>query len=390
MITVNGIIKYLFVLGAAVVPFTLLRFSFFGLGELFFVTIAFFTIYKFCIKDFLNNFPFTSFWIFFIGVSSIGILVNLIVLNNSTSTPQQISFDLASYLFILLFCFLYELNIFQERLNPKEILEKFMIISGFIYTGLFLLSFITNNIFGLPLKYHSNFAPLVENVHQSSMVLLTFPTIFLILAIENNGKKRALFSIFILTTFLMTLTLTSTKALLSVFLSISLIPIVFLFKKTNLLALSTYIYFIFICFLIFIYTFDIVGLVYEGFESADKTGSRNSIYSISLGLISESPIIGRGPGAHIERYYGLFWDSHQTYLTILIQGGIISFLAFMALIWKIFKKTRENFIYLLPFLPILIYSAGGDILRRLPVWVIVIFLFYFLDHVSKNKEPNIH
>ena len=53
--------------------------------------------------------------------------------------------------------------------------------------------------------------------------------------------------------------------------------------------------------------------------------------------------------------------------------------------WKdIFKES----IFLASMVPLLIYALGGDILRRLPVWILIILLMYAIKYVRSNDASD--
>jgi O-antigen ligase len=131
---------------------------------------------------------------------------------------------------------------------------------------------------------------------------------------------------------------------------------------------------------------DSVALVTEFFQEADTHGARETLYGSSFGVIEASPIVGHGPGAHVL-YLGKYWDVHQTQLAILLQAGLLGLIAFLALFWAIAKRVATNPPLLAAFSTILVYSAGGDILRRLPIWILLILIYYwpFSERNSRTR-----
>ena len=154
---------------------------------------------------------------------------------------------------------------------------------------------------------------------------------------------------------------------------------------------SLIIYSLIILIVFIIYYFDLLRIFSDFFADADGVdGARAHLYGGALNLISESPVFGRGPGGHIWKGE-LYWDVHQTFLTAFIQAGIIGFLSLIILIFKFAKDIYSESIFLASMAPLAIYALGGDILRRLPVWILLILIMYAVRHIRResfNKIDN--
>ena len=95
--------------------------------------------------------------------------------------------------------------------------------------------------------------------------------------------------------------------------------------------------------------------------------------------------MGFGPGPHL--YYDAdFWDAHQTILSLLLQSGIVGGCLFLFSSAYYIKTIRQNYLILSATIPILVYMLGGDILRRLPIWLLLIFFYYLVKQDLFKKE----
>ena len=120
------------------------------------------------------------------------------------------------------------------------------------------------------------------------------------------------------------------------------------------------------------------------FNEEDLSGARNALYSSSFTKILDSPIVGYGPGPHAEFIAGSYHDAHQTFLTLGLQGGLFSIILYLGLIYKGIKVYAKNPYIIGSFMGIFLYALGGDIIRRLPMWIFLILFYYFIK--NKNEE----
>jgi O-antigen ligase len=131
---------------------------------------------------------------------------------------------------------------------------------------------------------------------------------------------------------------------------------------------------------------DGISLFHAFFDEADPHGAREHLYGSSLNVIAASPLFGHGPGPHVL-HSGSYWDVHQTHLSILLQAGIVGLVIYFVFLTKILVRIWTSPPFIAAFAAIFVYSAGGDILRRLPVWILLLLIFHSLDSdlVRKRK-----
>jgi O-antigen ligase len=131
---------------------------------------------------------------------------------------------------------------------------------------------------------------------------------------------------------------------------------------------------------------DWLSLAQMLFDSEDLQGGRHFLYSEGFRMISSSPLFGRGPGAHVLDL-GVYRDAHETLLTILLQAGVVGGVAFLLLLWRIGRRVMWDPALLGAFSTLLVYAAGGDIMRRTPAWIILFVIAHYplsTDGISKT------
>jgi O-antigen ligase len=131
----------------------------------------------------------------------------------------------------------------------------------------------------------------------------------------------------------------------------------------------------------------IYDILWGIFSAEDLAEGRSNLYKNAIEVGFTSPIIGLGPGAHIFQE-GQYWDSHQTFLTVLIQSGLIGLALLISLFYKMSKNILKVPSLLAGFIPILIYAMGGDVMRRLPIWLLLLLIHYYIISQVNDKIEN--
>lgn len=382
--------EFLIVVGLTILPFTELRISFFGFGEIIFLFLFFRSFSK---KNQLglqtnNKKIITRFWAVILFFFILGFLYNLFFLNFN-GTIEGFIFDFASYLFILLIVYTLEKYINSNSVDLYKIFKNFFILSSTILSILYLISFTSSSLFGFTLKVFNIFHPLVKNVHHIGMFLS--PLFFIGIYVFENSKgflKKTIILIFIVLIYLMATSTNAFKAIAGIKIGIL---VYFFFIVVNAIGKNNKR--IFLIFLIGILSFIFVlnvEVIYDYFSKIfieEDTGSaRGNLYTYALNKILDSPILGYGPGQHIK-LGGTYYDVHQTILTVLLQGGFFAVIFYIMLLFQILKKSVQHPSLFSCFVAISIYLLGGDIIRRLPVWIFLVFIFY-ISIYQKNMRSN--
>ena len=375
----------LLVFATVISPFTLLRFGIMGLGEVTFILLFLNEIKYFKFKKVKNYFVFSAFWISFLFVSFLGFLYNVIFLEHKTGTIGGMFFDFSSYIMLLITCIVIENRAQKGQINFFLVLKNLFIYSAIVFTILFVLSKFTSSIAGLQLRYYTFFSPLSNNLHQTSMFMVPLPFLGLYFFENEKNNILKLLYLFFIGAFLMMITETgSFKAVAGIVLASFFYLSLKIVYKTKGKIRTTLIGAILISlFFLTLFNYEVFyELLSNLFAEEDLNGGRANIYSSAFEVGMSSPIIGLGPGGHVWDN-GKFWDAHQTLLSVFIQSGIIGIFLILKLIFNVIKKTLKMPSIFAALIPILIYALGGDILRRMPIWIFLVLFYYYSITSSK-------
>ena len=384
--------------GILFTPFTSLRLAFIGFGEILIIISLFFALItnNFRIRLDKRILVFYRFWSLFLGITFIGLFSNYFFARIPSGTLTTMVFDSFAYLFILIT--IMAIGHYSSVRSDFSItfFRKLFIYWSFIFVFLYFLSFFTPSIFGLPLKYFDYFSPLVDNTHQAAMI--TCSMCFVMLYMGVKAPNLSLKLLFFLTSMLFALMAFSAGSLKSILAVIAGFMICILHiigyrthgQKRLIINLISFLIALSLLFIFIFFYFDQISLLaVQFFSENDGSGARESLYQVGFTNALNSPIVGHGPGAHIP-YANQFYDSHNSTLTVFLQGGIIGVIIFAWLNINIFSKLSVHFALFGAFAAIGIYILGGDILRRLPIWIILLGLYFFslnnLLSVRKNSS----
>jgi O-antigen ligase len=256
-----------------------------------------------------------------------------------------------------------------------------------VFSILYAVSFYKDSIFGFPLKYDIQFVPLAENLHQISMYLVPLPFIGIFLYTKTKGVLKKSTIIFLVALDIeMALSTGSSKVIISfVVASLFFFNMILLDKLSRKTIISIFVIELVLLFLLFIlFETQIEHYIIIFFTKNDLSGARLSIYQNAFSVISNSFIIGHGPGPHVY-HTEKFYDAHQTILTVLLQTGFFGLILYLLMLYKLIKSVFNNPYIFGALVTLIIYSLGGDILRRLPVWILFILLYYYTLEPRNNK-----
>lgn len=375
-------LQNLLIFGLIFLPFTSLRFGVVGIGEiLILLSLLLLLIFN---KGKIQPLPkmlfILRFWIIFIILVFLGLSYNLIFLNYMTGDIIFALFDLSSYLYVFILLLLLSDKKFYTGISPYIFFRKIFYSWGIVFSLLFILSQFSASIFGFSLRYYSSYAPLVANVHQSAMITSVMPFIMAFFAVTERSFLFRVFGLILSFTFIaMVLDTSATKAWLAMLVGAVFLVFFALFHRkkgrlrfylNGLTYLSILISFLFV---FSIYFAEISLFAKLFFIENDGGNARSDIYSSGLLHALESPIFGYGPGPQIE-FNGKFYDAHNTILTVSLHGGFLALISFIIFYRKLFIVTTSSYFLISAVGALSIYALGGDVLRRLPVWVILIGL----------------
>lgn len=379
------------VIAMVITPFTALRPTLIGFGELFFI---FAFIYE--IIHSLRNikfFLFSKFWFIYILLTLFGVTYNTLFLDLKNVDMKNIIFDFSSYLVVFMTCFLFEILIYYKKLNIYQFLKNVFLSFSIILSILYFISFFKPSLFGHNLIYANiYFVPLTNNLHQISMFLS--PLIFvgvLQLRTEKNKILKIIIILFIIIDVIMDFHTGSDKAVLGVSAGIVILIFFSIFNYFNG-KLKILILLFGLLFLLptLIYNYNSINkTVVEYFHKNDLNDGRYLLYTKALDLIVASPIFGYGPGTRIPNIDDKLYDAHQTFLAVSLQTGILGIIIIFFIYFKIIIRLINSPILFAAFMPILIYSIGGDILRKLSIWIFLILFYYYNKADEKQYVINL-
>jgi O-antigen ligase len=383
-------VRSMLAMAVIISPFTLLRFTFFGVAEILILVAFLQQVFKPIRKSEFKKFWLTRYWLAYLVVSILGMLCNAVVLDRQTSTWPQIVFDLSAYVFVLITCFTLERLATHTAFNIDAFIKQIFFGSGMVFSVLFVASFFTPSLFGLPIKYYDYFVPWAENLHQVSMYLVPLPFLGLIVFARCRGLvQRALILVLIPLFAIMAISTGSAKAELSVLVG------TFIFVYSYLLKRLGRKYFVLVnlacaCFALLVASsVDLIQVGRLAFQEEDVGGARDFLYVHGLDLAMQSPFVGRGPGPHVY-FDGGYIDAHETFLTAALQGGALGLAALLILVAAILRRRMYDPALLSAFSTLLLYAAGGDILRRLSAWICMFVIVHYgrqLVPIGSTRKP---
>ena len=321
------IVRWFLLFGITISPFTELRFGILGVGELCLLTaiLSFFLIGRFTLRIENTRFITTGFWIPFIGISLIGSSYHLIYLNGVQGTLETAALDLLSYTFItLLLMMLGDIRVYGKQ-GPLEFFFNVYVYLVSILITLYITSLFTPSLFGFQLKYYDYFAPLVDNLHQISMITCVLP--FVGLAFWKSRVTIAS-KAFIIGSFpllcLMAFESGSSKAMIGVILGISVALCLMLLTSVfgRVTKVATILLFLsIVTYIIFSPQLQLLFSLF--FNDIDGEGARFFLYTEGFRLILESPLVGYGAGPHILglEELGKFSDNRYNLFLNYIQAN---------------------------------------------------------------------
>lgn len=386
----NNFVYSMFVFLMVFSPYTELRFfSILGIPEFSLLLLIIYTLVKKSGTAIIffgsENYVFTKFWIIFLTLSMFGLAVNQVLFIPPSGTFRSLLFDSATYVFLAAGLFSLELLTQKNQYDYSKVLYSVFLYTSLLLSGLFVVSRMTSSIFGMNILHYDQFRPFATNIHHISMVVGPLPFIGLFLFKKIPSKKivKRLFIVtLIISNVIIGLNTGSFKVYLG-FITGVIVLVYFLVLNTIKEPRPRFLLIILLTVLILIFVAlnldNIIKLFISTFREEDIGSGREILYSSSIEKVINSPIFGYGPGAHAVYNVGSFSDAHQTFLTLLLQAGAIAFIVYLLLWIKILFRLRFNAYLIAASMPIFIYALGGDIVRRLPMWIYLFLLYHYKD-----------
>ncbi len=380
----NGYKINIIVFAQIIAGFTELRFGFFGFSEIVILLTFFYLVFIEKTSINIKKMVFTRFWFLTILFNCIGMSINtMFQIDYSSIDLGSAWFDLLSYFYILILCFTVETILIKLSYN-----EIWSLIKKIFYTAisivfiLFIISRFKQTIFGFSLFYGGiRFSPLADNPHQINILTSTLPFLgFKILKENKSIKSKMIAAIFIAAGF--TICLSTLSDTMKVVYLVCFYLMLTIFQKGNFrkkpkFFLLIFVTIIFLLIIILFYDY-FLNLLIKFFEEGDSGGVRFLLWRNSLKAGMYSPLFGLGPGAHTG-FYGPFEsvESHQIFLTMYTQSGLMGVILLISLIIKIIKGSfKDKYIFIVT-IGLLISTLTGTMLRRVILWMYLMIYYHF-------------
>ncbi len=376
-------------------PYTALRVFQIGISESMILILFGLTLFNKRIRLVLNlgeSFVFTRFWLYYFFFSFLGFAYNHFLMTFPSGTLSSTIFDFAAYIFVFICCISLE-SLFGKdpiKLDFEGLFKSVFVFSSTVLLFLFIISSrIHGSIFGFSLNYFGAFRPFATNIHHVSMFVAPLPFLGLKSLFDSkHWYLRVILFGLVISDILIGMNTRSTKFTLSIILGL------FTFLVSGVLK-SRYLWHVRrILILLLVIFFLLLGLLFwdtiyyqasNFFVEEDLSSARYVIYTGSLEKSLNSPIVGYGPGAHALGIGGSFVDAHQTFLTALLQAGILGVIIYGVLMIRILIKCTNDPFILGAYFSILLYSLGGDIMRRLPMWLFLVLFYYYCLQKDESR-----
>lgn len=378
-----NLIEILLIIAISFSPYTSLRFSFFGITEVI-IMIIWIIIYKDGILVGRSNkyFIFTRALLGIASFSIVGWFFNIFIFKYNSGTVSSALFNLLSIIFVTITLYALEITYIREIIDYAIVLKYSFWSLSLSLNVLYILSLFTNNIGSLTLKEYYMFCPLADNIHQVAMISVQLPFIGgYFAANEKKFVKKIFMYCLSVGDIIVSWMTNSTKAKMGIIVGFLILLFYFLILNTKYTKQSKKNAFV-IYIIIFIGTFlvlmpKILNFFEVFFAENDGQGARKNLYKSAFQIIKKSPIFGLGPSCHVI-YDGRYFDAHETFLTVALISGCIGVGFLIVLYFKVFIQIKQSGWLLAACATIFIYALGGDVLRRLPVWVLMELMFLML------------
>lgn len=243
--------------------------------------------------------------------------------------------------------------------------------------------FISKTFFGYSLWYGNRLSILANNPHQ--FVFFLGPSmisgLFLLkINVFNNRLSKLIVVLFIIGYFYMGI-LTKSSTLYATF--FLLLIYVILFKNKSDVSMNRKNQYLLLMKITLIIIFLVIFRkeVYVGiikFMESDENGlGRLNLWKLGIQTALRHPFFGLGPGAHLFNNSNVsFMEAHNTYIDVVLRGGIISLYQYMLMISKSIKSIKNNVYGKSMIIFFLIYGISGYSIRRITLWFFIMAITY--------------
>lgn len=279
---------------------------------------------------------------------------------------------------------------FKEFINQLWIINATLVCINFIMTALFPggIQFAT--------LYTNAENPLYFLGIDNGLINQLIPFVFLatIRKIVNTGERISKRNIEIIASYAVSLaTLLIVKSATGIFVMLIFIILstyyTFFMRNRIPYKLSIGIYIIFFILIVLTQSSNLFVAFISGMlgRSATFTG-RSSLWRIALDKIAKRPLIGYGYTAGNIKIWGGMYSSHNMFLEIILQGGLISMLLFLLMTWTGIKRNSKATMQLSNtiFMAVFCFMLKGLMEVSIPVfYYILITMAYYGPSYNGNN-----
>lgn len=144
----------------------------------------------------------------------------------------------------------------------------------------------------------------------------------------------------------------------------------------------------------------IINNTFREYTGGNFFSGRNRIWEVAFNYIEEAPILGHGIDNGLLRLAGIELSTHNTYIHILLQGGLIGlviFSMFMYSIWKSYFHYLDNdivivaaayLIGILIFINFEVTLIGNSVVTAIFLWLVLGVGLIECNNIKINKKED--
>lgn len=309
-----------------------------------------------------------------------GIAWNLLTVNNY----MQMAHDLFAFVFVgfLILKVFKKVKIYENLLGILYSFFVFQTIANIIYFGMYAV--------GMGMYYGERFAGFSSDPNQLGEVLFLVPWMALYFfkkikeqSPQNVRSCRVICAICVISSIIIgiltesdTFIISSVVALV-IYLLMETVKIITTGKGNKLLIVIDIIIIVF-----FIIKFSDIGMFMDNYyaetaQDANQLDTRKMVWLHGFQAFLHSPIVGNGPGAYSGNWFAFGnMESHNTYIYIMMDYGIIGLFALLSMLFAAWKGTRraKSSEMSAAFISFLVFNWFHSF-HRMPLFWFFIYLF---------------
>lgn len=368
-----GAVSRLFVIAMLVMPLTALRIGPAGIGEGVLALAVMLSLHLG-----LGNWraaKVAHFWLGFLAICLLSWLVATMVGDPPPAPIDTALLDIAAYGVVAVGCLGLELHVLRRQGRATAMLRALAVGSLLVFGGAAVVSLFTESLGAVPLTRAGRFAPAATNVHHTALAVVALPFVALhVRALaEPQAWNRIGWSAAAIVFAGIAWYTGAAKAVIGLCAGAVAMCWAELYRRVP--AVARLCVGLAVCIGSAAVASD--GRVGERawtyFQSLDTNGERQLLYEVGAREFAESPLLGRGPGKHVS-LNEMPDDPHMTPLAVALQTGLPGLLWFGLFVWLLVSRAWRVPALLAAVSAVGVYVLGGDVLRRVPTWLLLVLL----------------